>query len=60
MGGLEIEPGGMTMFTFRGTFIPAEEAGPTIEAHEVYHVSRDANGTVRVDLDHATFRYRLK
>jgi len=48
------------MFTFRGTFIPAEEAGPTIEAHEVYHVSRDANGTVRVDLDHATFRYRLK
>jgi hypothetical protein len=41
--------GGMTMYTFKGTFVPVS-TGPTIQAHERYHVSRDAKGNTRVDM----------
>jgi hypothetical protein len=38
----------MLQFTFKGEFISA--TGPTIKAWEVFHLSFDANGEVRVDL----------
>lgn len=39
--------GGMTHYTFRGTMV--REGGPTLEFRELYHVSRDANGELRVE-----------
>ena len=48
--------GGMEHYTFKGTFV--SEDGPTIEVHEVYHVSYDANGELRVELH--KFHARLK
>lgn len=39
--------GGMTHYTFRGTFI--SETGPTLEVTEIYHTSRDANGRLVAD-----------
>lgn len=39
--------GGMTHWTYQGRFVSA--TGPTIDVHEVFHLSRDANGEVRVD-----------
>jgi hypothetical protein len=48
--------GGMEHYTFKGTFV--SDHGPTIEVHEVYHVSYDANGELRVEL--FKFHARLK
>ena len=48
--------GRMEHYTFKGTFV--SEDGPTIEVHEVYHVSYDANRELRVDL--FKFHARLK
>lgn len=39
--------GGVTHYTFRGTFV--SETGPTLEVREMFHVSADATGTVRVE-----------
>jgi hypothetical protein len=40
--------GGMTHITCKNTFV--SETGPTIEVREVYHISWDANGELRVEL----------
>lgn len=39
--------GGMTHYTFRGTMV--RDGGPTLEFREIYHVSRDANGVLRIE-----------
>lgn len=56
---IDVSTGGdsrMTMYIVRATFV--SETGPTIEAKEVFHITRDASG--RVTSEHYSFRCWLK